>query len=233
MSHFFLHSLVFRDCSVLSGIVRRSSGIPGHSSKGGTTRRKHHAFRRAGAIPSKSGQPCASTLGYIVWRPYPSNGGFLRAFFDAMDVSADAADGAERHCSLVGDALPRISDALPWTADRPRLLMSLKVSDSAPAAHACFIARSSSISCEDRFFSLVRIGYSTDSSLDSRSVFRLDNGAWRRSAKAAHLRCVWWLDELCAIESLHARFYRFEKVVASESATCLEPDCTVLRLRTD
>ena len=69
------------------------------------------------------------TLGFTLWRPYPSNGGFLRAFFDAMDVSADAADGAERHCSLVGDALPRISDALPWTADRPRLLMSLKVSD--------------------------------------------------------------------------------------------------------
>ena len=30
-------------------IVRRSSGIPGHSSKGGTTRRKHHAFRRGEA----------------------------------------------------------------------------------------------------------------------------------------------------------------------------------------
>ena len=36
-------------CPVLSGIVCRSSGIPGHSSKGGTTRRKHHAIYGGGA----------------------------------------------------------------------------------------------------------------------------------------------------------------------------------------
>ena len=95
------------------------------------------------------------------------------------------------------------------------------------------IAPSRLISSEDRLFSLVRIGYSTDSSLDSRSVFRLDNGAWRRSAKAAHLRCVWRNEEVLARNMAHARFYSFEKVVASESATCLEPDGTVLRLRSD
>ena len=59
-------------------------------------------------------------------RPTQLSGVFIRAFFDAMDLSADAVDGAVRHRNLGPDALPRISDALPWHADRPRLLMSLK-----------------------------------------------------------------------------------------------------------
>ena len=47
------------------------------------------------------------------------------------------------------------------------------------------------------------------------------------------LKVVWWLDEFCEVETLHARFYGFEKVVGSESATGFEPDCTVLRLSSD
>ena len=89
------------------------------------------------------------------------------------------------------------------------------------------------MSSEDRLFSWVRIGYSASSSLESRSVNRLGNGGRRRSAKSVHLRCVWWLDELCGVQTLHARFYGFEKVVGSESATGLEPDGTVLRLSSD
>ena len=41
------------------------------------------------------------------------------------------------------------------------------------------------------------------------------------------LKVVWWLDEFCEVQTLHARFYGFEKVVGSESATGLEPDGTV------
>ena len=66
------------------------------------------------------------TLGYIVWRPGPRNGGFFHAFFDAMALSVDAVDGAVRHRNLRPDALPRISYALPWPAVRPRVQMSLK-----------------------------------------------------------------------------------------------------------
>ena len=107
------------------------------------------------------------------------------------------------------------------------------MSVSAPATHACCIARSRLISSEDRLFSLVRTGYSADSSLDSRSVNRLGNGGRRRSAKAVHFSFGWWLDELVRIEFLHAQFYGFEKVVGSVRATCLEPDGTVIRLRSD
>ena len=107
------------------------------------------------------------------------------------------------------------------------------MSDLSPATQTCSIARSSLMSSEDRLFSWVRIGYSTGISLDSRSVFRLGNDARRRSAKAAYLRCVWWIDEFLLRLRLHARFYSFEKVVAIERATCLEPGGTVLRLRSD
>ena len=107
------------------------------------------------------------------------------------------------------------------------------MSDSAPAAHACCIARSRLISSEDRLFSWVRIGYSASSSLDSRSVNRLGNDGRRRSAKSTDLRCVWRLDEFVSRLRLHARFYGFEKVVAIECATCLEPNGTVLRLSSD
>ena len=65
------------------------------------------------------------TLGYIAWRPGARIGGFIRAFFDAVDLSVEAADGAERHRNLLRESLPRISDALQWTTDRPRLRMSL------------------------------------------------------------------------------------------------------------
>ena len=104
------------------------------------------------------------------------------------------------------------------------------MSDSAPTTHTCCIERSRSIPREDRLFSLVRISYSADSSLDSRSVNRLGNDGRRRSAKSAHLRCVWRNEEVLARNMVHARFYSFEKVVASESATCLEPNGTVIRL---
>ena len=107
------------------------------------------------------------------------------------------------------------------------------MSDSAPATHVCCIAPSTLISSEDRLFSWVRIGYSAGNSLDSRFVFRLGNSALRRSAKAAHLRFVWWLDEFCGVETLHMRFYGFEKVAALERATCLEPDGIVLQLSAD
>ena len=107
------------------------------------------------------------------------------------------------------------------------------MSDSAPATHACCIAPSRLISSEDRLFSWVQIGYTASSSLESRSVNRLGNGGRRRSAKSVHLRCVWWLDEFCVVETLHARFYIFEKVAALERATCLEPDGIVFRLSAD
>ena len=35
------------------------------------------------------------------------------------------------------------------------------------------------------------------------------------------------------METLHARFYSFEKVAALERATCLEPDGIVLQLSAD
>ena len=67
-----------------------------------------------------------STLGFDLHAAQPRIGGFIRVFFDAMDLSIDAADGAARHRNLLRDALPRISDALQWPADGPWLLMSLK-----------------------------------------------------------------------------------------------------------
>ena len=51
---------------------------------------------------------------------------YFPVFRMTMDLSIDAADGAARHRNLLPDALPRISDALQWPADGPRLLMSLK-----------------------------------------------------------------------------------------------------------
>ena len=107
------------------------------------------------------------------------------------------------------------------------------MSASATVTHACCIERSTSIPSEDRLFSWVHIGYSASSWLNSRSVFRLGNIAQRRSAKSADLRFVWWCDEMCGVQTLHARFYGFEKVVAIECATCLEPNGTVLRLSSD
>ena len=43
-----------------------------------------------------------------------------------MALSVDAADAAERHCNLLCDMIPRISDALPWLPDQSRVQMSLK-----------------------------------------------------------------------------------------------------------
>ena len=43
-----------------------------------------------------------------------------------MDLSVDAAAGVARHCNLLADALPRISDALPWPTDPLRLQMTLE-----------------------------------------------------------------------------------------------------------
>ena len=107
------------------------------------------------------------------------------------------------------------------------------MSDLSPATQTCSIARSSLMSSEDRLFSWVQIGRTAGSSLDLRSVNRMGNGGRRRSAKAVHFSFGWWLDELVRIEFLHAQFYGFEKVVGSVRATCLEPDGTVIRLRSD
>ena len=65
------------------------------------------------------------TLGFSLHAARPRIGGFIRAFLFAMDLSVDAADGAARHRNLLREALPRISDALQWTTDRPPLRMSL------------------------------------------------------------------------------------------------------------
>ena len=111
--------------------------------------------------------------------------------------------------------------------------MDCRSTAAADAAHVCFIVRSSSISCEDRLFSLVRIGYSTDSSLDSRSVFRFGNGAGRRSAKRADLRLRQRNGQVVERLRLYARFYGFETFVASESARWLEPEGTIMRSSAD
>ena len=61
-----------------------------------------------------------------------------------------------------------------------------------------------------------------------------DGQRWSETlSKERGLKVVWWRDEFCEVQTLHARFYGFEKVVGSESATGFEPDGTVLRLRTD
>ena len=89
------------------------------------------------------------------------------------------------------------------------------------------------MSSEDLLFSWGCIGYAAVSSLSLRSGFWLGNNALRRSAKCAHLRCVWWLVEFCGVQTLYARFYGFEKVAALERATCLGPNGIVLRLSAD
>ena len=67
-----------------------------------------------------------TTLGYIAWRPGARIGGSIRAFFDAVDLSVEAADGAERHRNLLREWLPRNSDTLPWPTYQPRVRMSLR-----------------------------------------------------------------------------------------------------------
>ena len=72
-------------------------------------------------------QPSAtSTLGYFLWRPGPRISPFVYAFRVTVNLSVDAADGAERHSNLFRVAIPRNSDALQWTTDRLPLRMSLK-----------------------------------------------------------------------------------------------------------
>ena len=108
------------------------------------------------------------------------------------------------------------------------------MSDSAPATHDV-LHRSEQVDPQRR--SSVFMG--SDRLLSqqfAQLVFCLQVGQrcrWRRSAKSAYLRCVWWLDEFCGVEILYARFYGFEKVAALERATCLEPDGIVLRLSAD
>ena len=55
-----------------------------------------------------------------------AGGTHLPVFRMTVDLSVEAADGAERHRNLLRESLPRISDALQWTTDRPRLRMSLE-----------------------------------------------------------------------------------------------------------
>ena len=61
--------------------------------------------------------------------------------------------------TLLPDALPRISDALPQLMDRPRLLLSLMRGTQSPAVRASCIARFSSMSSENWLFSWFRNGY--------------------------------------------------------------------------
>ena len=116
-----------------------------------------------------------------------------------MDLSVGSPDGVARHRNLVCDGHPHLRRAAV-VCRSTAAADDAQMSDSAPATHVCCIAPSTLISSEDRLFSWVRIGYSAGNSLDSRFVFRLGNSALRRSAKAAHLRFVWWLDEFCGVE---------------------------------
>ena len=84
------------------------------------------SFLAAPCGPVVGGQMAmALTLGYSLHAAHPRNGGFIDAFFDAMALSAGSPDARRRHCNRLPDRIPRISDALQWTTDGPRLRMSL------------------------------------------------------------------------------------------------------------
>ena len=86
------------------------------------------------------------------------------------------------------------------------------------------------MSSEDLLFSWGCIGYAAVSSLSLRSGFWLGNNAPRRSAKCAHLRCVWWRDEFCGVQTFHVRFYCFDTLFAVERVSCLELFGAFIRL---
>ena len=78
----------------------------------------------------------------------------------------------------------------------------------------------------ERLFSTVRIGRLAHGSLKSRPVFRLGDGARRRSTKTARLRCRQRNDQVVERLVLHVRFYSFETLVAVESASSSNPMAT-------
>ena len=75
----------------------------------------------------------------------------------------------------------------------------------------------------ERLFSTVRIGRLAHGSLKSRPVFRLGDGARRRSTKTARLRWMQRNDQVVERLVLHVRFYSFETLVAVESASSSNP----------